>query len=72
MSTEHTMEEATGITTQHTTMEEEVPVDKGKGKALQEHTEGEEDSSDDDDMAEDAVSICHPRIAVQIMLIDLT
>ncbi|KAF8426650.1 hypothetical protein EV426DRAFT_715442 [Tirmania nivea] len=53
MSTEHSMEEATGATTEHAAME--GVAEKGKGKAIQEHTEGEEDSSDDDDYVDDGV-----------------
>jgi len=47
MSTEHSMEEATGVTTEHTAMED-VATEKGKGKAIQEHTEREEDTSDEE------------------------
>ncbi|RPB26296.1 hypothetical protein L211DRAFT_835654 [Terfezia boudieri ATCC MYA-4762] len=51
MNTEHSMGESTGITTEHTAMED--VAEKGKGKAIQEHTEGEEDSSSDDDQSEE-------------------
>ena len=46
------MEEVTSVTTEPTSTED-VATEKGKGKAIQEHTEGEEDSSDDDDDDDD-------------------
>ena len=65
MSTEHNMEEeeATAITTEHTAMED-IAAEKGKGKAIQEHTEGEEDSSDDDQTVRYPIYI--PQITSEI------
>jgi len=55
MNAEHSMEEPTSVTTEHISMEG-IATEKGKGKAIQEQTSGEEDSSDDDDgMAEETV-----------------